>query len=115
MDDTLVYLKPGEILLDQGEESSNLYWCLQGELKVYKVSSDTIVELGRIKAGELVGELSFIDQKQRSATVKAVSDCQLIQLNYADFEEMLKVQPKWIKKLLDTLTRKVRYLSDVQL
>ena len=66
-----------------------------------------------IEAGELVGELAFLDQKTRSATVKALTDCQLVKLEYSEFQEMLAMQPKWMKKILLTLTTRLRKMSEI--
>ena len=106
-------LRKGEILLREGEKSNQLFWLLQGELVVVKQLQNHEVVLNQIKEGELVGELSFLDQKPRSATVKAVTDCQLYVLEYAEYQAMLAAQPKWMKKILVTLVGKVRKLSEI--
>ena len=106
-------LKAGETLIREGEKFNQLYWLMQGSLGVYKKVQDLEVQVNTIEPGELVGELSFLDQKPRSATVKAITECQLICLEYAEFQEMLSAQPKWMKKILITLTGKVRKLSDL--
>ncbi|MBY0515914.1 MAG: cyclic nucleotide-binding domain-containing protein [Bacteriovoracaceae bacterium] len=106
-------LKKDEILLKEGEKSNQLFWLLQGELVVVKKLQDHEVVLNQIKEGELVGELSFLDQKPRSATVRAVTDCQLHVLEYAEYQALLAAQPKWLKKILITLVKKIRLLSEI--
>jgi CRP/FNR family cyclic AMP-dependent transcriptional regulator len=106
-------LKKDEILLKEGEKSNQLYWLLQGELVVVKKLQNHEVVLNQIKEGELVGELSFLDQKPRSATVRAVTDCQLHVLEYSEYQALLAAQPKWLKKILITLVKKIRLLSEI--
>lgn len=106
-------LKPGDILIKEGETSNQLFWLMQGQLEVVKKISGMKVEVNKIEPGELVGELSFLDQKPRSATVRAVTECQLVVLEYSEFQEMLAAQPKWMKKILVTLTGKIRKLSEL--
>jgi CRP-like cAMP-binding protein len=106
-------LKKGDILIREGEKSNQLYWLLQGELVVVKMLQEREVVLTQIKEGGLVGELSFLDQKPRSATVKAVTDCQLHVLEYKDYQKMLAAQPRWMKKILISLVNKVRSLSQI--
>lgn len=106
-------LKTGELLVKEGEDSNALYWLVEGRLEVLKKVQDIYIQVNVIEAGELVGELAFLDQKPRSATVKALTDCQLVKLEYKEFQEMLAAQPKWMKKILLTLTKKVRKLSEL--
>ena len=106
-------LKKGEILIKEGDKSNEIFWLLQGELVVIKMLQEREVVLNHIKEGGLVGELSFLDQKPRSATVRALTDCQLHVLEYKDYQKMLAEQPKWMKKILITLVNKVRSLSEI--
>ncbi len=106
-------LKAGEVLVREGERSNQLFWLMHGQLEVVKVVQNHQVRLNTIEAGELVGELSFLDQKPRSATVKAATECQLIVLEYSEFQEMLAAQPKWMKKILITLTSRIRKMSEL--
>ncbi len=109
----IMFLKQGEVLIHEGEKSNQLFWLMTGELVVVKKLQDHEVVLNQIKEGELVGELSFLDQKPRSATVKAVKDCQLYVLEYSEYQAMLAKEPKWMKKILLTLVTKVRKLSEI--
>ena len=110
-------LKEGEVLVKEGDTSTDLYWLLEGELVVtkrveQKGSKNLVMKLGTVKAGELVGEMSFIAQGPRSATVKALTDCKLMKLNYGDFQSMMKGQPKWVTKIVDSLCKRLRDTTD---
>jgi len=114
MSDVIRYLEPGETLIKEGEESADLYWILEGELIVTKKIKDRIVvELGKIKSGELVGEMAFLDQQPRSATVKAVEKCKIMTLHYDDFSNMIEAQPKWMKKIFQTLCNRIRAANEL--
>lgn len=106
-------LKQGETLLREGDSSNELYWLVHGRLEVLKKLQGQYIQVSTIEAGELVGELAFLDQKPRSATVKAITDCQLVKLEYGEFQEMLAAQPKWMKKILLTLTTRLRKMSEI--
>lgn len=106
-------IKAGQTLVKEGEKSNQLFWLIEGELEVVQNVRDHEAVVNTIKSGELVGELSFLDQKPRSATVRAKTDSQLIVLEYKDFQKMLAAQPKWMKKILITLTSKIRKLSKI--
>lgn len=106
-------LKPGDALIREGDSSNELYWLVQGRLEVLKIVQGQYIQVSVIEAGELVGELAFLDQKPRSATVKAITECQLVKLEYKEFQEMLAAQPKWMKKILLTLTTRLRKMSEL--
>lgn len=107
MADTL-YLKPKEYLLREGDESANMYYLQSGTLAVYKLKGQAEHQIGTIYAGELVGEMSFLDRKPRSASVRAIQECTLIIVPIAKFQSYLDKQPAWFKALLDTLLDRLR-------
>ncbi len=103
-----VKLTTSQILLKEGEHSNSMYWVQSGQLVVTKRRGNEDVVLGHIYSGELVGELSFLDQEARSATVKAVTECDLIQIPQETIDGIFKTQPKWLEILVKTLAERLR-------
>ncbi len=64
----------GEVLINQGTPITALYFVLDGQLSVRTVCSDRENEIARLGSGEIVGEMSFVDSRPPSATVKALTD-----------------------------------------
>ena len=64
--------------------------------------------LGTITAGELVGEMSFIDHRERSAYVKAVEDSEVLVIPCSKFTKILESQPQWLKNLVKNLSLRLR-------
>jgi CRP-like cAMP-binding protein len=60
------------ILIHEGIPIDTLYLVLEGELAV--VQGPSRRQIARLEAGELVGEMSFIDTRPPSATVLAATD-----------------------------------------
>lgn len=104
-------VKAGDCLLYEGATSNTMYWLQAGQLLVTKRKGTTDIELGHIYTGELVGEMSFLDGKPRSATVKAVTDCELIEIPRDAFEKVFEGQPQWFQGLVKTLTDRLRKTS----
>jgi CRP/FNR family cyclic AMP-dependent transcriptional regulator len=105
---TQIKLTPNEILMKQGDKSSAMYWVKSGQLVVLKKQGLEEVVLGHIVSGELVGELSFLDDEPRSATVKAVLLTELIEIPRETFDDIFKTQPKWLEILVKTLAERLR-------
>ena len=104
----LLKLSANQTLLKEGEHSSVMYWVQAGQLQVSKKRGAVDVVLGHIRTGELVGELSFLDQGPRSATVKAITDCELIEIPQDTIDNIYKTQPKWLEVLVKTLAERLR-------
>lgn len=64
-------IAPGSVLIREGEPTDALYIVLDGAFAVCieAMNSQVIAQLG---SGEVVGEMSFVDARPPSATVKAI-------------------------------------------
>lgn len=105
---TLVKLAENQTLLREGDHSNSMYWVQKGQLVVVKKRGLEEVILGHIHSGELVGEISFLDEEARSATVRAISECELVEIPRDAIEAIYKSQPKWLEILVKTLAERLR-------
>ena len=64
-------VRAGSTLIAGGELPTALFMILEGELAVFAAAGR---EIGRLPAGDIVGELSFVDGGPASATVRAPED-----------------------------------------
>jgi len=64
-------IKDYEILIQEGRPLESVIFLLQGECVV---TAHAAGEIARLGAGEIVGEMSFLDSAPPSATVTAVGD-----------------------------------------
>lgn len=103
-----IRLMPGEYLLHEGEESFEMYYVQSGTLGVLKRKGDLEQSIGTIIAGEVVGEMSFLDKQPRSASVKAVTECVLVVIPHEKLNATLESLPKWFTALLSTLLERLR-------
>jgi CRP/FNR family transcriptional regulator, cyclic AMP receptor protein len=111
MTDQVITLKKDKYLVHEGEESTEMYYLQSGSLAVIKRKGTVEQIIGNIYGGELVGELSFLDKKPRSASVKALSDCQLIAIPHPKLDSTLKSLPPWLSALLRTLVDRLRHAN----
>ncbi|MBY0413785.1 MAG: cyclic nucleotide-binding domain-containing protein [Bdellovibrionales bacterium] len=104
----IIKLTPGEYLLREGEESFEMYYVQSGTLGVLKRKGDQEQSIGTIVAGEVVGEMSFLDKKPRSASVRAMSESILIVIPHEKLDATLDSLPKWFTALQSTLLERLR-------
>src|SRR5262245_8591627 len=64
-----VDMRPGEVLIRQGDRSDCAYLVLQGELDIGVDTAYGEVPLARVRAGALIGEIGVFAGLPRTATV----------------------------------------------
>ena len=71
--------EPGEIIFKYDDYTSSFFSILEGELAVLVKAKDGSEVYFQIKAGNFFGEMGLISGRRRSATIKAITDCVLIE------------------------------------
>jgi CRP/FNR family transcriptional regulator, cyclic AMP receptor protein len=104
----LIRLERDQLLLQEGANSTCMYWIQKGQLVVTKSSANGEVTLGHLSTGELVGEISFLDNQARSATVRALTDCELLEIPQETIEALFTTTPKWLEILVKTMAERLR-------
>ena len=107
-----IKLIPGDVLLTEGEESTCMYLLTEGALAVFKTLDDGEKQIGTIYSGEFVGEVSFLDKRVRSATVKAMTDCELDVFEADKFNDFIESRPKWLQSMMKTMADRLRTTND---
>ena len=77
-----VHCKSGTIIAMEGDPATELYFIKSGTAEVFKKEPELDHEhhLSTLSAGDSIGEMAILDNKPRSASVRAVSDCCLLML-----------------------------------
>jgi len=88
-----VYLPGGTTLMDEGDVADGMYLVHTGRLRVLVRRDGVEVPVGEIGPGEVVGEMSMLIDRKRSATVVAVRDTALWRLSRDAFDELVVTQP----------------------
>ena len=103
-----VHLSAGDVLIREAVPADNLYIILEGLFKVF-VSSMEDKEISRINAGEVVGEISFVDDRPPAATVEALTDSVLLSLPRAEIVEKLKQDTAFAARFYRALAISLSY------
>jgi NTE family protein len=89
-------LPGGALLFEAGSPADAVYFVVSGCLGVYGPGGELV---GRIAAGESVGEMGLIVSRPRRATVRALRDSELARLSAGTFERVLLGHPLAILRL----------------
>ncbi|MBT3255642.1 MAG: cyclic nucleotide-binding domain-containing protein [Deltaproteobacteria bacterium] len=68
----------GEVLISEGKMIEALYILLEGELAASIKTHKGPRELGKMSVGDMVGEISLVDDRPASATVTVVRDAHVL-------------------------------------
>ncbi|MEK0179798.1 cyclic nucleotide-binding domain-containing protein [Microcoleus anatoxicus] len=82
-------IKAGTTLITEGKPLEALYIVLDGTLSVF-ASSVGNKQIGTIIAGEVLGEMSFVDGRLPSASVLALEECLILSISRRLLTEKLE-------------------------
>ena len=99
-----VEVETSEVLIDQGRVGQECFVIEAGSAGVY-VADEHIVSLG---AGSMVGEMSLIDRRPRSATVVAETPMRLLAFDTKAFRQLLSEMPKAEERVLQMLADRLK-------
>jgi small-conductance mechanosensitive channel/CRP-like cAMP-binding protein len=92
----------GETLMRQGEEGESFYALIQGQVHGCITSSDTAKPLEfDLQPGAIFGEMSLLTGLPRSATMTAVTNCDLLEFDRAAFTQLLALREEIPRVLSD--------------
>lgn len=88
----LQHVPAGDVILDEGETSYDLYLLAAGSLKITMQAAPGR-EVARLGEGAFFGEMAFIKREPRTATVQALVNCQVVRFMADDVEAILANYP----------------------
>ncbi|HEQ70945.1 MAG TPA: cyclic nucleotide-binding domain-containing protein [Spirochaetia bacterium] len=114
-DEPPVIFQKGDIVFTEGEESTHIYYVLHGRFSVFHRHKN----IGFITPSDVfLGEMSFLLNNKRSATVRAEKESKLIKISKKAFISVIKKYPHYgvflsrliAKKLARTNTQTARMM-----
>ena len=101
-------LAVGEEVIREGEFGDTAYYIVSGEVRIWKHTDTGILELARLGAGQIFGEMSMVDEKPRSASVTALQPTCLKEVKRAEFLQCFQTDPAFAASLLRVLFERLR-------
>ena len=96
----------GEVVVPEGARDDHLRIVLSGALAVARKSGDGgWVRLNVLTAGDLAGELAFLDSRPRFAALVALGPTKLFALQRAKLESLLTAHPMIVYRVMRSIAR----------
>jgi CRP-like cAMP-binding protein len=89
----------GQLIFRQGDASRSLYVISEGAVRVF-VERPAVKEIARLDAGEFFGEIALITDQARTATVQAIADTDLIEIEPSAISALLLADPHAMQVLI---------------
>jgi CRP/FNR family cyclic AMP-dependent transcriptional regulator len=85
---TKVPLSPGETLIHEGKPIEYLYILIEGQLAV-RIGKNADKQIAVLLPGEIVGEISFVDNRNPTASVVALQESRMLALSRPELSARL--------------------------
>jgi CRP/FNR family transcriptional regulator, cyclic AMP receptor protein len=97
------------LIMRAGEKSNNIYFILEGSVSVHAEDEDGHeLILDYIGPGYFVGELGlFLQESQRSARIRARSECEVAYMAYPKFKELYQDNPALLLELTQQIANRL--------
>ncbi len=103
----------GEIVVREGQHGDIAYLIWSGRVAVVQGDFYNPASVNYRGPGEVVGEMSLIDNKPRSASIVALDDVRLLGIHRNDFFELLQIDPNFSTNMMEILSNRLRAAEEL--
>ncbi|MGB0893702.1 MAG: cAMP-activated global transcriptional regulator CRP [Parashewanella sp.] len=100
-------------LIHAGETSDTLYYIVKGSVAVLiKDEEGKEMILSYLNQGDFIGEIGlFEEQAERTAWVRAKQACEIAEISYKKFKQLIQVNPEILMKLSQQMAYRLQSTS----
>ena len=102
----------GEILVREGDAAGGVFRLLSGAVDVVRELDGHPILLGKVGAGQFLGEMSVVENRPRSATARAASEVEVEILTQAEFLDEIANSPQAAREFIGRLCQRLREADD---
>lgn len=99
----------GDVIFSENDAGDCMFILRSGEIEIERKGN--VVE--RVSAGGIFGEMSLIDGSPRSATARASTECELLEINEKTFVYLVHETPYFALDVMRILAARIRSLNEL--
>jgi CRP-like cAMP-binding protein len=108
----LLLFSPGETIIRQGEEGTELFGVERGEVEILvKLKASELVRVAKLGPGAVFGEAALLTGGARTATIVAITESELLAVSRSAFQKVIQQKPELAEKLTNLLASRMDQLS----
>jgi hypothetical protein len=100
--------KEGETLYQEGDLGSEMYVVQSGAVRLFRVRDGVRQELAVMEKGDFFGELAVLEGLPRTSGAEAIGDVELIEINSATFDRMIRANIEIAVRMLRKLSNRLQ-------
>jgi voltage-gated potassium channel len=100
----------GERLIRKGDQADSMYFIVSGEVEV---DAEAGTPKGQLFAGDFFGEIALIAERERTATITALTPCKLLVLHKDDFVRFMNAHPDLKNAVREAAKRRLEEINSV--
>ena len=100
--------KDGDTIFEENSIGKEIYIILSGNTEIIKKRGGVETTLATLEEGDFFGEMSLFDNSPRSATVKALGDVKLLEINQKNFLKKISRDPSLAFSMFEKMSLRIR-------
>lgn len=112
MDTTRTY-KPGTMIIEEGTHGTSAFIILSGTVEVFKKTGNKDVVLASMGPGQVFGEMGLIEDRPRSASIRALTELKARVIDREQFNKLLSTKPAVLIPIMKNLFERLRQVSNL--
>ncbi len=107
------YFRPGQYLFRESDPSKSMFIIKKGTVAIRKRKGTAHVEIARIYSNEVLGEISFFDRLPRSASAIALTEVQVLEIQFDSLDKIYEGVPDYMKTIIASVADRLRKANDM--
>jgi branched-chain amino acid transport system substrate-binding protein len=100
------HFRASQTIVNQGDDGDSLYIIVEGVVTITINTEDREIELSRLGAENIFGEMALLTGEPRSANVISLTDTYLLEISKQDIAPIIEAQPEISSLLGEVLTQR---------
>ena len=101
----------GDIIFSEGDIGTEMFILQTGTVELFKEIAGETRVLATLEKGDFFGEMSVLEDLPRTASARAKTDVELVKINGAMFDTMLKSNTEIAVRMMRKLSRRLREVT----
>ena len=108
------YYQAGDILFHEKDVAKSLFIIQKGQVRLYKPKGKGFVDLAILRNGEVLGEMSYFDEKskRRNCSAQSVGKSEIVEISFSAFDKAMSNLNPWFKTIITTFASRLNKAND---
>lgn len=102
----------GKFIFLEGSKDFHFYIVEEGKVEIFTNNGGNYLRISEVGPGESFGEFAMLDRSPRSASARALTNCTLVKVTEAGFEELLAQIPGWASSMLKSFAVRLKNMNE---